>query len=428
MQISFVHCSDLHLGYKQFNQEERFDDFGQAFANIVDYSIAEKVDYLLLAGDIFNKRMINAKTLSQAIDQLSRLKKAKIDVIAIEGNHDKAPYGEHDSWMSFLNEQGYFHLLEPCYDQQGKLILQEWSPSSSGNLLHKNGMRFIGLGYLGSMVDQRIEELDEILDASTDFTVLLLHSAVDRLMHLGGISLNKLQVLKDRVNYVAMGHVHECYQVDHWIFNPGAPENWDLGEVDKEKGFFHVKIQGHELQVQHLPSEQRPVISLQLDLTGTLTPEQVYQKIIRELTEVYGSYSVLPMIRLVLYGQVPFSPLAINGALIEEQIRAGFPCLQIELLNQTLLEGEQAMVNEGTPRFDREILEKQVLHQLIKERAQVPPVAIDQVVQTARQFHDLVLGNDGFKPESVLNLVTTLAKQLKVEQEQAEGEINSADS
>ena len=95
------------------------------------------------------------KTLSQAIAQLTRLKIAGIEVIAIEGNHDKVPYGEDDSWMSFLNDQGYFYLLGSCYDEQGKLILKEWSPESPGNILVKDGIRFIGLGYLGSMTEKR---------------------------------------------------------------------------------------------------------------------------------------------------------------------------------------------------------------------------------------------------------------------------------
>lgn len=428
MEISFVHCSDLHLGYNQFNQEERFHDFGQAFANIVDYAIDHQVNYLLLAGDVFNKRMINAKTLSQAIAQLTRLKIAGIEVIAIEGNHDKVPYGEDDSWMSFLNDQGYFYLLGSCYDEQGKLILKEWSPESPGNILVKDGIRFIGLGYLGSMTEKRIEELAEILDASPDFTVLLLHSAINRLMHLGGISLDKVTPLKNRVNYLAMGHVHEFYQIDDWIFNPGAPENWDLGEADKVKGFFHVRIKDQKMEVEHISGLQRPVINLRLDLTGLTSPEQVYEKLVAELGERYGEYEQLPMIRVVIYGQLPFSPLAISGAELEEIIKAKYPCLLVEFLNQTVLAGTSYGTHEGSSRFERETLEKQVLHQLILERAVVPPAAVDQVVQTARQFHDLVLGAESLESEALIGMATKLSQHIKKLRDKEEGEIASADS
>lgn len=412
MGISFVHCSDLHLGYNQFNTDERFADFGNAFARIVDYSIAEQVDFMLISGDIFNKRMINAKTLTQAIGQFSRLKEAGIEVIAIEGNHDKVPYGEDDSWMSFLNDQEYFYLLSPNYEQ-GQLVLKDWKgPNSPGSVLHRPGIRFIGLGYLGSMTEKRIAELHEELDKSPSFTVLLLHSAVDRLMHLGGITLANLAALRETVDYVAMGHVHEYYDVDNWVFNPGAPENWDLGEADKVKGFFHVKIQGQEKTVKHIPSNRRPVINLRLDLTDLSTVEQVYESIIANVSQAYQEYEILPMIRVVIYGQLSFSPLAINVARIEEDIMATFPCLLVEILNQTVLKGSDLFGEADNPKFEREELEKQVLHELVTQKAQVAPEAVEQVVQTARQVHDVVLGREGFDEQVVIEMVTNLARQL----------------
>ena len=84
MKTRFLHCADIHLGYQQYNDKERFNDFGRALFAIVDKalgkptafdpSIQGKVDFVILAGDLFQKRAIDALTLNQAIRALERLR------------------------------------------------------------------------------------------------------------------------------------------------------------------------------------------------------------------------------------------------------------------------------------------------------------------------------------------------------------------
>ncbi len=412
MVTRFVHCSDLHLGYNQFQEEERFRDFGLAFANIVDFCIDRHVDYLIIAGDIFNKRSINAKTLTQAIELFKRLKNADIPVVVIEGNHDKAPYGEGDSWMSFLNQQGYFHLLSPSFEQ-GQLVLNPWDPTTcTGNLLVKSGIRFIGLGYLGSMAARRIEELNQILLPSNTFTVLLLHSAVDRLMHLGGISLANLKPLTDRVDYIAMGHVHEQYEVENWVYNPGSPECWDLGESEKSKGFFYVEVEGKNKRVEHIPSLRRPVVNVRVDVTEVHTPEQVNQMIIEELKTTYHHYPMKPIIRVIIQGILPFNPLALDQSELAVSIKEHYPCLTVEIVNNAVLEGG-LNVSKGQARVEREALEEQVLRQLVKEYGKVPQNCIGSVVNVAQQIKELVMTAEDQDDQQILALIDQLVTEME---------------
>ena len=298
MTISFIHCSDLHLGYNQFGSEERFLDFGRSFFHIVDDAVERQVDYFLIAGDFFNKRMINSRTLSQAIEGLEQLRAAGIQVIAIEGNHDKAPYEDKESWMHFLGERGFIHLLKPTV-QDGRLVLD------ANSVLSFPGIRFVGLGYFGSMTERRLAELQEVLTPSEDFTVLLLHSAADRLLHLGGAALDAFAGLEELVDYVALGHVHERYEVNDLLYNPGAPECWDLGEAHKEKGYYHVIIRNGKKQVEHIPSIRRPIYHIQVDVSGALTLEQVYGRCLQAVLERHAEGNDRALVRLMLEGQVP---------------------------------------------------------------------------------------------------------------------------
>ena len=87
MKTQFVHFSDAHLGFQQYDCRERFNDFGRAFLHVVDDAIQRPADFVLFAGDLFHKRSVDPLTLEQAIEGLGKLRRAGIPVVAVEGNH-----------------------------------------------------------------------------------------------------------------------------------------------------------------------------------------------------------------------------------------------------------------------------------------------------------------------------------------------------
>src|SRR5579863_7136015 len=110
MKASFIHVADTHLGNEQYGKRERFNDFSQAFWDIMDEAAQYPVDFVVIAGDLFNKRAIDAMTLIHAIEGLKKLRDKGIPVIAIEGNHDRSYYRDGTSWLQFLCHQGYLKL------------------------------------------------------------------------------------------------------------------------------------------------------------------------------------------------------------------------------------------------------------------------------------------------------------------------------
>ena len=408
MAISFIHCGDIHLGFNQFNSQERFDDFYRSFAYIVDYAIEKQVDYLLISGDFFNKRSINPSTLGQAIEQLERLKEKAIRVIAIEGNHDKAPYSEPQSWMSFLNEQGYFYLLSPDF-KDGAFVLKAYQRGQGGSLLAFPGIRFVGLGYQGSMTAHRLAELNEQLEVSKEPTILLLHSAVDRLMHLGGISYQDILALKDKVDYVAMGHVHQRYELEDWIYNPGCPESWDLGEGSKEKGFYHVSLAKEGKRVDFIQSKRRPVLYCTIDASDCRDLKGFYELCEDELAKLDAAKDSKPIVRLVLEGALSFSPLLIDSKLLEERIVALFDALLAEVVNNTVLKGEGWEALGSAGQVSREELERRVLHKLFLDRGEFEPWVTD-LVDTSKGVKELI--RQGAENQSISAIIERLAVKM----------------
>src|SRR6478609_4136923 len=129
MRASFIHLADTHLGYEQYGVRERFNDFSRAFWDIMDEAANRDVDFVVIAGDLFNKRAIDAMTLIHAIEGLKKLKEAGIPVIAIEGNHDRSYYRDGTSWLQFLCYQGYLVLLHPRMED-GIPLLEPWDQQS----------------------------------------------------------------------------------------------------------------------------------------------------------------------------------------------------------------------------------------------------------------------------------------------------------
>ncbi len=123
MRTKFLHFSDCHLGYRQYNSKDRFNDFGRAFMDVINTAIDERVEFVILAGDLFQKRSIDALTLNSAMRGLERLARAKIPCIAVEGNHELAYFNEAIGWLRFLAERELLFLLHPTLGE-GKASLR----------------------------------------------------------------------------------------------------------------------------------------------------------------------------------------------------------------------------------------------------------------------------------------------------------------
>ena len=96
MAFRFVHTADIHLDSPlrtlALREPELAELIGgatrRAFTAIIDLCLAEQVDALLIAGDLYDGEQTSMKTAHFLADQLRRLHQAGIAVFIIRGNHD----------------------------------------------------------------------------------------------------------------------------------------------------------------------------------------------------------------------------------------------------------------------------------------------------------------------------------------------------
>jgi DNA repair exonuclease SbcCD nuclease subunit len=74
-----LHTSDCHLGSNERRSEEA------AFERAIDRALAEQVDAVVIAGDLFDHCRVHDDTLRSAAEQLARL---ACPIVLIRGNHD----------------------------------------------------------------------------------------------------------------------------------------------------------------------------------------------------------------------------------------------------------------------------------------------------------------------------------------------------
>ena len=178
-----------HLGNEQYGVRERFNDFSRAFWDIMQEALKREVDFVVIAGDLFNKRAIDARTLLHSIRGLETLRERGIPVIAIEGNHDRSYYREGTSWLQFLCHEGYLTLLDPRM-KDGAPQLEMWERDTmQGAYLNLLGskLRVYGLKWQGAATARSMEGLTKALEeahedereAGVEYRLLMMHTGVD---------------------------------------------------------------------------------------------------------------------------------------------------------------------------------------------------------------------------------------------------------
>jgi DNA repair protein SbcD/Mre11 len=235
--FSFVHTSDLHLGYAQYGLEARRQDFDNAFKELVDKAIELKPDFMIIAGDLFHQARPSNVTLENTIRSFKRLKDANIPVLTVDGSHDSAPNIITGTILHPLDSAGLIHHL----------------PRHSGACWRKPDCCYV-YGIPNFHNKHKTEEaLPKFMTENPPtpsnkvYNIFVFHAAVD----LPSVKPPYIEAevspeqLPNGFDYYAAGHVHERY-LDKFktgfLAYSGCTETADYREAKYPKGFLHVTV------------------------------------------------------------------------------------------------------------------------------------------------------------------------------------------
>ncbi len=252
--MKFAHMADCHIG--SWRDPKLKDISTNAFVRAIDKCINEKVDFILIAGDLFNTSFPRLDNLKTVVSKLKQLKDLDIPVYIVPGSHDYSLSG--NTILDVLEEAGLFVNVFKGNVENGKLRLRF-------TVDKKTGANITGiLGKRGSLEKTYYEKLiTDNLEAEQGYKIFLFHSGIDELKpkDMENIISQPLSLLPKNFNYYAGGHVHivDKKQIDGYgtITYPGPLFPNSFNELEKlDSGGFYIvqddKIKWEPIQIYNV--------------------------------------------------------------------------------------------------------------------------------------------------------------------------------
>lgn len=323
VRCRFVQIGDIHLGTQQYDSPERLNDFGRVWLHACEHAARTRPDFVICAGDLFNRFTINPVTFDQARAGLSLLREAGIPIVDIAGNHDRARYGEGKTWLESFADQGFLTYLDVDTGLDGYRLSPVDTTRARGGFVEWSGCRIIGLRYLGASTERVLEGIEGELDrlGHDAFTILVVHAGLEGIIpHFNAeLTPGAVERLRGRVDYVALGHIHKEYHaVGDLVHNAGSLETWALNEWGWPRGILEVDVDTSRtpaVATRLVDVPRRHFSVLRVDVTPLDTPEALARHCWERLQEERARLPrERPVAVLTLHGHLKFasSDLPIN--------------------------------------------------------------------------------------------------------------------
>jgi DNA repair exonuclease SbcCD nuclease subunit len=281
--LKFAHIADCHLG--GWRQEElqtlNFLSFQKAISTIIQ----EKLDLVLIAGDLFDSAYPPIEILKEAFSEFKRLKEACIPVFIVAGSHDFSASGK--TFLDVLEKAGFCINIEKTeVDLEGKI-----------KLFPEFFEKIAIYGYSGRKSGLEVEDLKKIsLDGIHPFSIFMFHSTIKDVV--GDLPMDSVEKEKlPLANYYAMGHIHKRFEsrIGEAVYvypGPIYPNNFQELTDLKYGGFQIVEADGSKIKTQSILLPIKEVVSIEIELEDGLTATE---KIISEIDRLNLSDKVFLM-------------------------------------------------------------------------------------------------------------------------------------
>jgi len=269
--MKFAHLADCHLG--GWRQQELQDLNLQSFQKVMDRCITEKVEFILISGDLFDSAYPPIEVLKETFAEFSKVKEAQIPVFIIAGSHDFSASGK--TFLDVLEKAGFCKNIENYEVQDdGRIKLQPH--------IYKDIALF---GYSGKKSGMEIPELERVyFDSIYPFTIFMLHTTIKDVV--GNIPMDSVDKMKLPIaNYYALGHIHKVFETteaNSKFSYPGPtfPNNFQE-LVDLKCGSFNfVELENSKIKTQNIKIPLKEVVYVEVEIKNALIGTE---KIIQEL-------------------------------------------------------------------------------------------------------------------------------------------------
>ncbi|MBT3268877.1 DNA repair exonuclease [Candidatus Poribacteria bacterium] len=290
----FIHAADLHLdsplrGLDQYEGAPVDDIRGatrRAAENLVDLAIEESVDFLLIAGDIYDGDWRDYNTGLFFLSQMSRLREVGARVFFIRGNHDAA--SQITRSLQLPDHVREFSIRRPETIRLDDL-----------------GVAIHGQGFSNrAIVDDLSQEYPS--PVSGMLNIGMLHtSATGREGHDDYAPCTVEGLRAKGYDYWALGHVHtrETLSEDPWIVFPGNTQGRHIRETGPKGCTLVTATDGRIEDAVHMSIDVMRWERRQVDATGARSATDALERASSAIQNVVDESDGLPTaIRVTITG------------------------------------------------------------------------------------------------------------------------------
>lgn len=250
--VRFIHTGDLHLGLQfkstKFDSNRRRFELWHTFERIINKAIDEKVDFLFIAGDLFEESYFTLKDIRRVHNILSKVE--NVEVLISAGNHDT------------LNKNSLYHSVQ----WPKNVTIFGTEGINKREFPHKNTVVFGYSWYKGDNDEDPFKSFKGVDEGKTN--ILLIHGdAITKDNRY--LPLDSNYLLNLGFNYIALGHIHKPTIISEKIAYCGSPEPLDFGETG-DHGIIQGCIKNEETHIEFIPFSMRTFLEKTITLDESL--------------------------------------------------------------------------------------------------------------------------------------------------------------
>ncbi len=306
-KIKILQAGDLHFDtpFKDLDKNISIiskEELLEVFSKIIDISMENSVDILLLTGDIFDNLTINKKTLIFIKNQIERI--SNIRVFISPGNHD--PYNEK-SFYKMINWPDNVYIFKGSIE---KVVLEDLNTVVWGAAFNEYHVR---------------KSLLKNINVDNNYiNIMTIHGDISNTDDGNEYNpMTRRDIENSKLDYIAIGHRHNFSGIlrenNTFYAYAGCPQGRGFDEVG-DKGIILGEVTKGAVDLNFIRTSKRNYYVEEIDISDSVSYDEVRLKIISAINEEERKNNLY---KLILKGQIE-SYINLNEGVILEKIKKDF--------------------------------------------------------------------------------------------------------
>ena len=288
--MRFLHLADLHIG-KRVNGFSMIEDQKFVFEQVYNVIENEKIDGIIMAGDIYDKPVPSAEAVKLFDEMLTRLVSINLPIFVISGNHDSAERIGFGSdilsaakvYMSRVYNGNLQKIeLEDDYGKINVYLLPFIKPATVKNIYKEAEIKDYDDALEYVLSQEKIDKTKRNVIVSHQFVTGALRSESEE-VSVGGLDNVSVENY-EAFDYVALGHIHRAQQMGRESARyAGTLLKYSFSEEKHNKSMTIVDLKEKgNIEIKEIPVKPLHDLKTIKGKFSKITSEEFYKELKKE--------------------------------------------------------------------------------------------------------------------------------------------------